>query len=137
MQPNRPTMTLPLAFAAVRAGFPSPAEDYLEAGIDLNAYLVDDPPASFLVRVRGDSMLGAGIADGDVLVVDKGLSAQHGDIVVAVVDGECTVKRLSLQRGRCQLLAENPAYPAIELADGQELQVWGVVVSCAKRLRRR
>ncbi|QOZ83181.1 MULTISPECIES: LexA family protein [Chromobacterium] len=128
---------LPLLVAGVpvRAGFPSPADDYLDDAISLDAYLIADPAATFLVRVRGDSMRGAGIDEGDLLVVDKGLTPNHGDIVIAVVDGEFTVKRLHSLRGRCALIAENPAYPPIKLADGQELQVWGVVRGCVKRFR--
>ncbi|OQS10042.1 error-prone repair protein UmuD [Chromobacterium violaceum] len=126
---------LPLVLSPVRAGFPSPADDYLDDSINLHDYLVTDPPATFIVRVRGDSMIGAGIAAGDLLVVDKGLTANHGDIVIAVLDGEFTVKRLHRMRGRCALIAENPAYPPIQLADGQELEIWGVVRGCVKRFR--
>lgn len=136
--PSRPTtggLLLPVAAAPVRAGFPSPADDYLDDAISLDGYLISDPAATFLVRVRGDSMRGAGIDEGDLLVVDKGLTANHGDIVIAVVDGEFTVKRLHNLRGRCALIAENPAYPPIRLADGQELEVWGVVRGCVKRFR--
>ncbi|AOZ52673.1 error-prone repair protein UmuD [Chromobacterium vaccinii] len=124
-----------LVLAPVRAGFPSPADDYLDDSINLHEYLVEDPPATFIVRVRGDSMIGAGIDNGDLLVVDKGLTANHGDIVIAVLDGEFTVKRLHRIRGHCALIAENPAYPPIRLADGQELEVWGVVRGCVKRFR--
>ncbi|BBH12955.1 hypothetical protein CH06BL_22030 [Chromobacterium haemolyticum] len=126
---------LPVAGFPVRAGFPSPADDYLDDAISLDAYLIADPPATFLVRVRGDSMIGAGIDEGDLLVVDKGLTANNGDIVIAVVDGEFTVKRLHRVRGRCALVAENPAYPPIRLAASQELEVWGVVRGCVKRFR--
>ncbi|OQS40523.1 LexA family protein [Chromobacterium haemolyticum] len=128
-------LLLPVAAAPVRAGFPSPADDYLDDAISLDGYLISDPAATFLVRVRGDSMRGAGIDEGDLLVVDKGLTANHGDIVIAVLDGEFTVKRLHRVRGRCALIAENPAYPPIRLADGQELEVWGVVRGCVKRFR--
>lgn len=95
--PSRPAaggLLLPVAAAPVRAGFPSPADDYLDDAISLDGYLISDPAATFLVRVRGDSMRGAGIDEGDLLVVDKGLTANHGDIIIAVVDGEFTVKRL-------------------------------------------
>ncbi|KMN49750.1 error-prone repair protein UmuD [Chromobacterium violaceum] len=126
---------LPLVLSPVQAGFPSPADDYLDDNINLHDYLVTDPPATFIVRVRGDSMIGAGIDNGDLLVVDKGLTANHGDIVIAVLDGEFTVKRLHRMRGRCALIAENPAYPPIRLADGQELEIWGVVRGCVKRFR--
>lgn len=127
--------SLPLVLSPVRAGFPSPASDYLDDSIDLHDYLVADPPATFMVRVRGDSMEGAGIEEGDLLVVDKGLTAHHGDIVVAVVDGEFTVKRLHYRHGYCELMPENPAYLPIVMAEGQELQIWGVVTGCVKKFR--
>ncbi|QND84633.1 SOS-response transcriptional repressor LexA [Chromobacterium vaccinii] len=126
---------LPLVLAPVSAGFPSPADDYLDDSINLHAYLVDDPPATFIVRVRGDSMIGAGIADGDLLVVNKGLTPAHGDIVVAVIDGEFTVKRLHQRGGSCALMPENPAYAPITLHSGQELLVWGVVTGAVKKFR--
>ncbi|AVG17008.1 error-prone repair protein UmuD [Chromobacterium vaccinii] len=126
----------PLVLAPVRAGFPSPADDYLDDNINLHEYLVDDPPATFIVRVRGDSMIGAGIADGDLLVVDKGLTPVNGDIVVAVIDGEFTVKRLYRRAGACVLAPENSAYPPISLQPGQELLVWGVVTGAVKKFRR-
>lgn len=129
-------LPLPVAGAPVRAGFPSPADDYLDDTISLDGYLISDPAATFLVRVRGDSMRGAGIDEGDLLVVDKGLTPNHGDIVIAVVDGEFTVKRLHNLRGRCALIAENPAYPPITLHPGQEMQVWGVVTGAVKKFRR-
>ncbi|MCD0494632.1 translesion error-prone DNA polymerase V autoproteolytic subunit [Chromobacterium violaceum] len=126
---------LPLALSPVRAGFPSPADDCMDASLNLQDYLVADPPATFMVRVQGDSMRDAGILDRDLLVVDKGLAPRHGDIVVAVVDGEFTVKRLHRKDGRCALLAANPAYPPIVPADGQELQIWGVATSCVRKWR--
>jgi DNA polymerase V len=127
--------TLPLALSPVRAGFPSPAEDRMEAGIDLQAYLVADPLATFLVRVAGDSMRDAAIQEGDILVVDKGLAPRHGDIVIAAIDGEFTVKRLHRKGSRCMLLAANPDYPPIVPADDQELQIWGVVTACVRTFR--
>lgn len=107
----------------------------MDASIDLQAYLVSDPPATFMVRVAGDSMRDAGILEDDLLVVDKGLPPVHGDIVVATMDGEFTVKRLHGKNGRWMLLAENPAYPAIVPAAGQELQIWGVVTACVRKFR--
>ncbi|MEO4030669.1 translesion error-prone DNA polymerase V autoproteolytic subunit [Chromobacterium vaccinii] len=136
LRPTPGGQPLPLVLSPVRAGFPSPADDYLDDNINLHEYLVDDPPATFIVRVRGDSMIGAGIADGDLLVVDKGLAPAHGDIVVAVVDGEFTVKRLRRRGEACALVAENPAYPPIILQPGQELLAWGVVTGCVKKFRR-
>ena len=111
------------------AGFPSPAEDHVEGRLDLNEHLIRHPAATFFVRASGDSMLGAGIHPGDLLVVDRALEPAHGRVVIAVVDGELTVKRLEVRDGRVRLLAENDRYPPIELAPGVELQVWGVVTS--------
>ncbi|MGD9781348.1 MAG: LexA family protein [Kiritimatiellia bacterium] len=111
----------------VAAGFPSPADDHLEGPLDLNAHLVAHPAATFVVRVEGDSMAGAGIHDGDLLVVDRAREARTGSIVVAVVDGALTVKRLRIGRQGVRLEAENPAYPPIVVREGAELTVWGVV----------
>ncbi|BAK76485.1 peptidase S24 and S26 domain protein [Pseudogulbenkiania sp. NH8B] len=128
-----PSLALPVYGSRVPAGFPSPADDYLETALDLNQYLIEDAAATFMVRVSGDSMLGAGISDGDVLVVDRSIPPAHGQIVLAAVDGEFTVKRLHKRSDRVALLPENPAYPPIELHNGQELQVWGVVTGCIKK----
>lgn len=124
----------PLFLARVSAGFPSPADDYVESALDLNAYLVRNPAATFMVKVCGDSMIGAGIAAGDVLVVDRAEEAVHGKIVVAVLDGELTVKRLHVRNGARQLLPENPRCKPLRIEPGQELQIWGVVVGVVKRV---
>ena len=120
----------PLAFftSRVEAGFPSPADDYLEGTLDLNEHLIRRPAATFFLRVSGDSMTGAGIYPGDILIVDRSLTPADGRIVIAVVDGELTVKRLSRQHGRIRLLPENPRYPPIDITAEQDLRVWGVVV---------
>jgi DNA polymerase V len=130
---DAPALPLPLFGHRVAAGFPSPADDYLEGSLDLNRYLIDDAPATFMVRVRGDSMIGAGIAEGDILVVEKGRAPLHGQIVLAVIDGEFTVKRLHRRDGRLALLPENPAFAPIEVRGEQELMVWGVVTGCVKK----
>jgi DNA polymerase V len=117
----------------ISAGFPSPAADYAEEGLDLNHYLVQNKPATFMFTVKGDSMLGAGICDGDKVVVDKALKPKHTDIVVAVVDGEYTIKRLYQLRGRIELQPENPNYPPITFSEGSELQIWGVVVGVVRK----
>jgi DNA polymerase V len=123
----RPALSLPLFSSLVPAGFPSPADDHLEDGLDLNAHLVQHPAATFLVRVQGESMTGAGIHHGDMLVVDRSLEPKPGDVVVAVVNGELTVKRLRAEAGRIWLAPENPAYPLLEIREGMELVIWGVV----------
>lgn len=117
----------------ISAGFPSPAGDYVEDGLDLNTYLVQNKPATFLFTVKGDSMIGAGICDADKVVVDKALKPKHKDIVVAVVDGEYTIKRLYQVRGRVELQPENPNYTPITFEQGRELQIWGVVVGVVRR----
>ena len=118
---------LPLVSALVAAGFPSPADDYLERSLDLNERLIKNPAATFLVRVSGDSMINAGIHSGDMLLVDKSLDADDGNIVIAVVNGEFTLKRFSRKRGYPELLAENPDFPPIRFVEGDELYIWGVV----------
>jgi DNA polymerase V len=120
----------------VRAGFPSPADDYVEAFLDLNEHLIEHKDATFFVQATGDSMAGAGIQEGNLLVVDRALEARHGDIVIAVIDGDLTVKRLEKRRGKIRLMAENPAYFPIEFTEGQELTIWGVVTSVIQRIKR-
>lgn len=122
-------LTLPLYASSVRAGFPSPADDYIEAHLDLNDYLIKHPAATFLVRAVGDSMVNAGIHSEDILVVDRSLEPSHGRIVIAALNGELTVKRLYKKEGRLQLLAENPAYPAIDITEAADMVIWGVVTN--------
>ncbi len=126
---------LPLFEGSVPAGFPSPAEDYVEGRLDLNAYLVEHEAATFYVRVKGESMVNAGILSGDIIAVDRALDAQHGDIVLAVVDGELTVKELYRQNDVIRLLPHNPAFAPIEIRDGQELTIWGVVKGVVRKLK--
>jgi DNA polymerase V len=120
-------LSLPLYASRVPAGFPSPADDHQEDTLDLNEYLVRNPAATFLVRVQGQSMINAGIHDGDLLVVNRSLEPRSDSIVVAVVNGELTVKRLKLEEGRCWLMPENPDYPPLEIREGMDLTIWGVV----------
>ena len=124
----------PLFAARVPAGFPSPADDYIEMHLDLNEYLVDQPAATYHVQVSGDSMVGAGIMDGDILVVNRSQEAVHNAIVVAIVDGEPTVKRLFWQNSAIELQPENPAYPTIRISAEQDLQIWGVVTGVVRKL---
>lgn len=126
----------PLFLSRVPAGLPSPAEDHVDGGLDLNEHLIEHREATFFVRVQGQSMTGAGIADGDLLVVDRSLVPGDGDIVIAAVDGELTLKRLYKRSDVIRLLPENPCYQPIEFKDGQELSVWGVVTSVIHRFRR-
>ena len=130
---NAPPCLIPLGAVKVSAGFPSPAADYEEARLDLNDYLVRSPGSTFFFAVQGDSMQGAEIFEGDILVVDKAVAPRHGHVVVAFVNGERLVKRLSIQHGQVALLAENPVYPPLLIREGVELVVWGVVVGKFKR----
>ena len=127
-------LAIPLFAHSIHAGFPSPADDYVSESLDLNEHLIAHKEATYFLRATGQSMLGAGIHDGDLLVVDRSLTPRHRAVVIAVVDGEFTVKRLYKRAGRIRLLAENPDYPSIEFADGQELEIWGVVTSVIHRL---
>lgn len=113
----------------VAAGFPSPAEDYMEGKLDLNAYLVKNPSATFFVRAAGDSMLGAGIHAGDILIVDRSLEVVNKKIVVAVVNGEFTVKRIFIADGGIVLMPENKKYKPLHIKKEMNFEVWGVVKS--------
>jgi DNA polymerase V len=117
----------------ISAGFPSPAADYAEDGLDLNEYLVRNKPASFMFTVKGDSMMNAGIVEGDKVIVDKSLNAKNRDIVVAVVNGEYTIKRLYKKGSKLELRPENPAYQPMVFKEGSELEIWGVVVGVVRR----
>lgn len=125
--PDAPRQFLPIDEVRVSAGFPSPAADYADKRLDINEYLIRNPVSTFFFSVEGDSMQGAEIFDGDILVVDKSIRPRHGQIVVAFVDGERLVKRLYQRSGRVALLAENQCYPPLEIRDGMELLIWGVV----------
>jgi DNA polymerase V len=122
----RTSLHRPLFLSGVSAGFPSPADDYLDRKLDLNEHLVKNPAATFFVRVAGDSMTGAGINDNDILVVDRSLEPCNGNIVIAVVNGELTVKRLTKNKDSCLLAAENPDYPDLEIDEETPLEIWGV-----------
>jgi len=124
---------VPLFSHKVTAGFPSPADDYIEGRLSLDEHLIQHKDATFFVRAKGNSMVGAGIFDGDLLVVDKSLDPSSGDIVIAIVDGDLTVKRLIKRGDKVILKPENHRFMEIELQDGQELQVWGVVTSTVKK----
>lgn len=128
-------LELPLSDSKVSAGFPSPATDYEAKRLDVNEYLIRNPVSTFFFPVQGDSMEGAEIFAGDVLVVDKSVRPQHGHVVVAFVNGERLVKRLYRRDDRVALIAANAAYPDLEIGDGTELLIWGVVVGKFKRFQ--
>ncbi|MFW7208699.1 MULTISPECIES: translesion error-prone DNA polymerase V autoproteolytic subunit [unclassified Enterobacter] len=127
----REIITLPLFSDLVQCGFPSPAADYVEQRIDLNELLVAHPSSTYFVKAAGDSMIEAGISDGDLLVVDSSRTAEHGDIVIAAVEGEFTVKRLQL-RPTVQLIPMNSAYSPIIVGSEDTLDVFGVVTFIVK-----
>ena len=120
---------IPLYFCPVSAGFPSPAEEYLEGKLDLNQHLIPHPLATFFVRVAGDSMIGAGIHEGDLLIVDRFLEARDGKVVIAVVNGELLVKRLKYYNNQPSLVAEHPDYPELKITEVMDFQIWGVVTN--------
>ncbi|WP_300800298.1 translesion error-prone DNA polymerase V autoproteolytic subunit [uncultured Desulfovibrio sp.] len=117
----------PLYLAPVEAGFPSPADDYQDRKLDLHEYCVRNEAATFFVRAHGESMINAGIHDGDLLVVDRSLQAGHNRVVIAALDGELTVKRLVRRQGRVYLMPENPDYPPFDITEREHVHIWGVV----------
>lgn len=131
-----PKQQIPFYSDPVKAGFPSPAQDYVERTLDLNELCIRHPNATFFVRVEGDSMIEAGIYDGDVLVVDRSVDAEHGDIVVAAVGNDFTVKELCTRPSLC-LLPRNPAYQPIRPRSGEELNIFGVVTNVIRQMKRK
>ncbi|MAM72047.1 MAG: DNA polymerase V [Gammaproteobacteria bacterium] len=125
-------LPLPFFTSQVAAGFPSPADDYIENGLDLNEYLIRHPSSTYFVRASGDSMTGCGIQDGALLIVDRAASPRQGSIVIAAIDGELTCKILDIRNK--QLLAANPAYSPIPIAEMSELNIEGVVLHAVNSL---
>jgi DNA polymerase V len=123
-----------LFLVPVSAGYPSPADDYLDGALDLNQHLIQHPTATFFVRVAGDSMQEAGIHSGDVLIVDRALPPSDGSVVIAVINGELTVKRLSKRHGTLMLLPENQQYPPMPITETTAFEVWGVVTYVIHRV---
>jgi len=119
---------IPLLNDSVSAGFPSPADDYTEENIDLNEHLISNPFSTFFLRVKGESMIDAGIKDNDLIIVDKSLAAKPEDIVIAMIDGEFTIKRLSIKNDELYLKAENHNYPNFSFKNHIDVQIWGVVI---------
>lgn len=122
-----PPVRLPLYLTLVAAGFPSPADDYVDRKLDLNEHLIEHPAATFFVRVHGDSMIEAGIHSGDLLIVDRAVEPTDGRVIIAAVNGEMTVKRVRRRNGRLLLLPENPEYRPIEITPETDFEIWGVV----------
>lgn len=126
-------LSFSVAIPFVSAGFPSPAEDYIEGNLDLNAHLIQNPAATFFLRVSGDSMTGAGIHSGDLLLVDRSLTPKTNDIVIAAIHNELTVKRLGQYKERWFLQSENPDYPCLEIPE--DSHIWGVVKYSIRSLK--
>ncbi len=122
------TFKIPLLADSVSAGFPSPADDYTEENIDLNEHLISNPFSTFFLRVKGDSMINAGIKDKDLIIVDKSLTARPGNIIIAMIDGEFTIKRLSIKNNELYLKSENHNYPDFRFKNHIDVQIWGVVI---------
>lgn len=131
--------SLPLQYAdeGIRAGFPSPAQDYMEQAIDLNKEIVKHPASTFYGRVVGDSMRDEGIEEGDILVIDKSLELMDDDLAVCFIDGEFTVKRVLLEKDAAWLVPANPDYPKIKVTAGNDFIVWGIVTYTIKKNRRK
>ena len=127
-----PKLELPLFGTQVPAGFPSPADDHIEGKLDLNEHLIRRPAATFFVRAAGESMRDAGIFDGDLLVIDRGITPQPDDIVIAILHGDLTVKRLKKVAGQWHLAAENMDYPSLPIGEN-DCEIWGVVTTSIRR----
>ncbi len=130
-----PGQLLPLFSNSISAGFPSPADDYIDRRLDLNDLLIRHPSATFFVKASGDSMTGAGISSGDILIVDRAETAGNNSIVIAALNGELTVKRLIKEKGAIGLAPENPEYQPIWISPDAEFEVWGVVIHVIRTLR--
>jgi len=133
---SKNNVLIPLFTSPVSAGFPSPAEDYIERHLDLNELLVKHPTATFFVRVEGQSMINAGIKNGDILIVDRSLNPSSGHVVIAVLNGEFLVKKLHKRGSQTWLLPENPKYPPMQITADANFEIWGVVTSVIHNLQK-
>jgi DNA polymerase V len=134
MSKHTQTIHTPL-FSNVSAGFPTPATDYIDKKLSLDEYLIRHPASTFFVRADGDSMIGTGIQNRDLLVVDRSLQPRAQDIVIAIIDGEFTVKRVLLKQGKLFLKPGNPKYQLIEITEDTDFLIWGVVTNVIKQFR--
>lgn len=130
--PKHSELQIPMFLAKVPAGFPSPADEYLGDLLDLNEYMIKRKASTYFVNVEGDSMIGAGIFDGDIVIVDRSIKPKHGHIVIAVINNEFTIKRLSTLGG-ISLIPENDDYKPIELKGENELLIWGIVTGMVRK----
>ena len=125
---------MPLASSSVEAGFPSPADDYLERPLDFNELLIENPAATFAVRISGESMTGAGLYPNDIAVINRARKPTNGNIILALVDGDFTIKRYRFRAGHIRLMAENPLFPDIQISEAGSFEVWGVVTHSIRML---
>ncbi|HOO83749.1 MAG TPA: translesion error-prone DNA polymerase V autoproteolytic subunit [Prolixibacteraceae bacterium] len=125
-------LAVPLADGGIRAGFPSPAQDFLDLSIDLNKELVHNPSATFFGRVKGESMRDAGINDGDLVIIDKSLPPRDGKIAVCYLDGEFTMKRIKTEKDCCWLMPANADFKPIKVTPDNDFVIWGIVVHVIK-----
>ncbi|MCQ2264775.1 MAG: translesion error-prone DNA polymerase V autoproteolytic subunit [Bacteroidales bacterium] len=132
---NATELSIPFIENTISAGFPSPAEDYLESGIDLNKELIRHPSTTFFGRVKGDSMSGAGIFEGDILVIDKSIDAKDDDIAVCFIDGEFTLKRIKKDKNAVWLVPANDKYKPIKVTADNDFLIWGIVTSIVRKIR--
>lgn len=131
-------LPLPFADTGIQAGFPSPAQDYIDRSLDFNRELIEHPAATFYARVAGNSMIGAGISEGDIVVIDRAVDPEQDDIVVVFLDGEFTIKHIDfseLKKKRIWLRPANPDYPPIKVSATADFRVWGVVVKVIKNFK--
>ena len=128
------SLDLPFVNQGISAGFPSPADDFLDIKIDLNREFIKNPNSTFYARVRGNSMIGAGLRDGDLLIIDRSLEAEHKKIAVCFIDGEFTVKRIKKEKDSIWLMPENKDYPAIKVDETNDFVIWGVVTTVIKKV---
>jgi DNA polymerase V len=125
-------LSLPFVPNGISAGFPSPADDFLDTSIDLNKELIKNPNSTFYGKVKGDSMKDLGIHDGDLLVIDKSLAPQNGKIAICYIDGEFTIKKISLEKDHCWLIPANEKYKAIKVTAENDFIIWGIVINVIK-----
>lgn len=134
-QKLKTNVEVPLFLCTVSCGFPSPADDYIETPLDLNDLLIPKPAATFIVRAKGDSMEGAGIYEGDLIIIDRSLTPLNNHVVLAILDGEFTLKRYVTRANKIYLVAENTKYKPILIAEEMDFRVWGVATACIHRLK--
>jgi DNA polymerase V len=128
------SLTLPFVHQGISAGFPSPADDFLDTGIDLNKELIKHPSATFYGRVKGDSMINLGIHEGDLLVIDRSIEPQNGKIAVCFIDGEFTVKQIKISKEGCWLMPANENFKPIKVSENNHFLIWGIVIHVIKYL---